>query len=139
MGLISTQRSVDPPVSWPLPPLPPPPTPQAAMDRKSFAYGLAAGAVAAGALAAAVPLVVRALGRAGPPSLDGSSREERCIAHVFAKAKRGDPASVLAAIDEFCWGQGFMMNVGDVKGKIVTRAVKDAAPRVVLEFGGYCG
>jgi len=109
------------------------------MDRKSFAYGLAAGAVAAGVAIAAVPAVKRLLSRPGAPSLDGSSREERAIAHVFAKAKRGDPASVLAAIDDLCWTQGFMMNVGDVKGKIVTDAVKAAAPRVVLEFGGYCG
>jgi catechol O-methyltransferase len=36
--------------------------------------------------------------------------------------------------------QGFMMNLGDVKGSIVKKEVTALkAPRLCIEFGGYCG
>lgn len=124
--------------------------------------GIAIGAVAAGAAAIAIPRLLRAF-RGTTPRLDGSTIEERLIAFVFANATSGDAASVLAAIDRFCWTQGaarlalccdvhayrdgcvcatcagFMMNVGDVKGELVKAEITRAAPNLALEFGGYCG
>jgi hypothetical protein len=35
--------------------------------------------------------------------LMGDSVEERCVLHVFKAAHKGDAASVIKAIDEFCW------------------------------------
>ena len=32
-----------------------------------------------------------------------------------------------------------MMNVGDVKGKIIDEALKETSPKVALELGTYCG
>jgi hypothetical protein len=35
--------------------------------------------------------------------LMGDTVEERCVLHVFKAAHKGDAASVIKAIDEFCW------------------------------------
>lgn len=77
-----------------------------------------------------------------PPQkrLDGSTVEEGAIVAVFKNGKRGDPASVLKAFDEYCWASHWMMNVGDVKGALVRTALAALPPGArVLEFGGYCG
>ncbi|MDQ3621432.1 MAG: class I SAM-dependent methyltransferase, partial [Verrucomicrobiota bacterium] len=39
----------------------------------------------------------------------------------------------------FCYGQSYMMNVGDEKGEILDAAIRRAAPRRLLELGTYCG
>lgn len=100
-----------------------------------------AAALAGAAVGAAVTAAVLRAGRSSHRKrLDGSTVEEGAVRAIFANAKRGDPVSVLAAFDAYCWAQHWMMNVGDVKGGIVRAALAGLPPgALVLEFGGYCG
>jgi len=70
---------------------------------------------------------------------DTTSKEVRLVEHVLKTAKKGDPDSVLKTIDTFGWGVEWMMNVGDLKGLILDRAIKARNPKTVLELGLYCG
>ena len=69
----------------------------------------------------------------------GDGREEALAAHVVATAAPGDPGDAIRAIDEFCYEQSFMINVGDEKGAILDAAIERAQPRRLLELGTYCG
>lgn len=69
----------------------------------------------------------------------GDGREEALTRHVLASARPGDPDDAVRVIDDFCYRQSFMMNVGDEKGEILDRAVRRARPRRLLELGTYCG
>jgi catechol O-methyltransferase len=69
----------------------------------------------------------------------GDGREEALAAYVAARARAGDLDDVIRVIDEFCYEQSIMMNVGDEKGAILDRAVRRARPRRLLELGTYCG
>jgi predicted O-methyltransferase YrrM len=62
------------------------------------------------------------------------------------KAKSGSPDSVLDTIDTHCWQSPahWMMNLGDVKGKIVDAALQALVSRTAgrltaLELGTYTG
>lgn len=52
---------------------------------------------------------------------------------------RGNPAKVLAAIDEFARTKKYLMNVGEDKGKIVTDVIRETRPETMVELGGYIG
>jgi catechol O-methyltransferase len=69
----------------------------------------------------------------------GDGREEALAEHVLATTPSGDPDAAIRAIDEFCSERSVMMNVGDEKGEILDRAVRRAAPSLLLELGAYCG
>jgi catechol O-methyltransferase len=69
----------------------------------------------------------------------GDGREEALAEYVTANAPPGDLDAAIRAVDEFCYGQSFMMNVGDEKGEILDSAVRRAEPRRLLELGTYCG
>ncbi|MGH9851920.1 MAG: O-methyltransferase [Blastocatellia bacterium] len=69
----------------------------------------------------------------------GDGREARLAEYVVARARRDDPADVIRIIDEYCYNQSIMINVGDEKGRILDAAVADARPARVLELGTYCG
>src|SRR5262249_50452278 len=69
----------------------------------------------------------------------GDGREEALAAYVATRARAGDLDDVIRVIDEFCYQQSIMMNVGDEKGEILDRAVRRARPRRLLELGTYCG
>ena len=69
----------------------------------------------------------------------GDGREAALGEHVLANARAGDLDDAIRAVDEFCYGQSFMMNVGDEKGEILDAAVRKAAPQRLLELGTYCG
>lgn len=69
----------------------------------------------------------------------GDGREEALAEHVTSKAVPGELDSAIAAIDEFCYGESFMMNVGDEKGALLDAAIRRAKPRRLLELGTYCG
>jgi len=69
----------------------------------------------------------------------GDGREEALAAYVAAHARAGGLDDVIRVIDEFCYEQSIMMNVGDEKGAILDRAVERARPRRLLELGTYCG
>ncbi len=68
----------------------------------------------------------------------GDGREEALGEYVLANARPGDLEDAVRAVDEFCYGQSYMMNVGDEKGEILA-AIRRAAPRRLLELGTYCG
>ena len=69
----------------------------------------------------------------------GDGREEALARHLAAQARAGDLDDVIRVIDEFCYEQSIMMNVGDEKGEILDRAVQRTRPRRLLELGTYCG
>ena len=69
----------------------------------------------------------------------GDGREERLAQYVAANARRGDAADVVRVIDEYCYNQSFLINVGDEKGAILDAAVRQVDARLVLELGTYCG
>ena len=69
----------------------------------------------------------------------GDGREEALAEHVTSTATRGDVDDAIRAVDEFCYGSSFMMNVGDEKGEILDAAIRRVEPRRLLELGTYCG
>jgi catechol O-methyltransferase len=69
----------------------------------------------------------------------GDGREEALAEYVAAHARHGDLDDVIRTIDEFCVTRKVMINVGDEKGEILDRAVRRAAPQLLLELGTYCG
>jgi catechol O-methyltransferase len=69
----------------------------------------------------------------------GDGREEALARYVTTHARAGDVDDAIRVIDEFCYGQSIMMNVGDEKGEILDRAVQRTRPRRLLELGAYCG
>jgi catechol O-methyltransferase len=69
----------------------------------------------------------------------GDGREEACLKHVQQTVPRGDPDAVLKAIDHFAYQSSFLINVGDVKGKILDEIVRKKNPMVAVELGSYIG
>jgi catechol O-methyltransferase len=69
----------------------------------------------------------------------GDGREEALAGHVTANAAAGDLEDAIRKVDEFCYAESFMMNVGDEKGEILDAAIRSAEPRRLLELGTYCG
>jgi catechol O-methyltransferase len=69
----------------------------------------------------------------------GDGREEALAQHVTSTAAPGDLDDAIRAIDEFCYGQSIMMNVGDEKGEILDTAIRRVDPHRLLELGTYCG
>lgn len=61
-----------------------------------------------------------------------------CLEYVKEHATRGDPASVIAVIDEFA-AKNRMMNVGSKKGAVVDAEIRKKKPVVMAELGGYTG
>ena len=60
--------------------------------------------------------------------------------YVAQHAERGDPASVLAAMDRYAHEVAFLMNLGPDKGPIVQELFEGLSPAArVLELGAYCG
>src|SRR5688500_1487924 len=69
----------------------------------------------------------------------GDGREEMLAKKVLSTARPGDPRDAISVIDNFGWGESFLMNVGDEKGAILDSALVKAAPKRILELGTYCG
>jgi len=59
--------------------------------------------------------------------------------HILTSAKQGDPDSVVAAFDSYCYNKFIMMNLGDIKGVIVDKVIEKLKPKVAVELGSYCG
>ncbi|XP_075904031.1 catechol O-methyltransferase B [Nelusetta ayraudi] len=72
-------------------------------------------------------------------TLTRSTRPQRLLGAVQKNATRGNPHSVLNAIDQFCRHTEWAMNVGDEKGCILDSVVSEVNPASVLELGTYCG
>ncbi|MGH2951010.1 MAG: O-methyltransferase [Solirubrobacterales bacterium] len=69
----------------------------------------------------------------------GDGREQALAEHVLASARRDDLDAAIRVVDEFCYEQSFMINVGDEKGEILDSAIRRVAPQGLLELGTYCG
>ncbi|XP_066301537.1 catechol O-methyltransferase-like [Branchiostoma lanceolatum] len=67
------------------------------------------------------------------------SKEQRVLEYVLQNASRGDPESVLAAMDKYGMEKEWLMTVGEHKGPILDRFVKETAPQTMLELGTYMG
>ncbi|CAL1168115.1 unnamed protein product, partial [Cladocopium goreaui] len=101
------------------------------------------------ALLLAAPSAARSSGRAkenGPFTFQDSTPEELLEAVKALEAPSRSPEAVLAAIDEFAWQKQWLMNVGDVKGRVLDAALKEAlrlnsgrAAFTALELGTYLG
>lgn len=74
---------------------------------------------------------------------EGDGREARVLAYIeshptIAEA-RGNPAKILALMDEFSAQQDFLISVGPDKERLLTGIIAAEAPRVLVELGGYVG
>jgi catechol O-methyltransferase len=69
----------------------------------------------------------------------GDGREAALADYVVANARQGDLDDAIRAVDEFCYRESFMINVGDEKGEILDAAIERAQARRLLELGTYCG
>lgn len=69
----------------------------------------------------------------------GDGREAALGEYVRTHAPAGDVDAAIAAVDEFAYGQKYLINVGDEKGEILDAAIRRAEPRRLLELGTYCG
>lgn len=68
-----------------------------------------------------------------------TTRPQRMLKAVQKNATKGNPESVISAIDYFCKHSEWAMNVGDEKGSILDSVVSEVNPSTVLELGTYCG
>ncbi|KAI9163962.1 putative catechol O-methyltransferase 2 [Paramyrothecium foliicola] len=70
-------------------------------------------------------------------------REIELLHFVYSRPNigeiRGSPKNVLAAIDEYARTKKYLMNVGEMKGKIVTDLILESKPKTMVELGGYVG
>ena len=69
------------------------------------------------------------------PKLEDSVKE-----FVFKNAIKGNPDSVLSVMDQFALKERFLMNVGDVKGKLLVDEINKLGTNLnILELGCFCG
>lgn len=71
----------------------------------------------------------------------GKTKEERMLEFVKENAAASNSTEVVESIDKFC-DDNWMMNFGDVKGKIVDDLIKKHGVhkiKTAVEFGGYVG
>ncbi|XP_016411750.1 catechol O-methyltransferase-like [Sinocyclocheilus rhinocerous] len=71
--------------------------------------------------------------------MTGSTRPQRMLKAVQKNATKGDPESVISAIDYYCRHKEWAMNVGDEKGLILDSVLTEVNPSTALELGTYCG
>src|SRR5918997_3619031 len=69
----------------------------------------------------------------------GDGREEALAQRVLADARPGDLDDAIRVVDEFAYGESFLINVGDEKGALLDGAIERVQPRLLLELGTYCG
>ena len=65
----------------------------------------------------------------------GSSDTAALLDYVLRKSRPGDIQSVINTIDYFAWNKKWLMNIGDIKGKILDDAVRERNPATILEIG----
>ena len=69
----------------------------------------------------------------------GDGREAALADYVTANATPGDVDDAIRVVDEFCYRETFMINVGDEKGALLDAAIRRVRPGRLLELGTYCG
>ena len=89
----------------------------------------------------ALPWALRTLGASVRARLGGEPElKEAALRFAKEHATRGDPESVLRALDRYAREQRFLMNVGDEKGPLLEDTVRAAgASARVLELGSFVG
>lgn len=89
----------------------------------------------------AVPWALRTVAREVASRLHGEPPvREAALRWARDRANPGDPASVLAALDRFAVERRFLMNVGDEKGPLLDRIVREIGPAArILELGTFVG
>ncbi|PSR79465.1 S-adenosyl-L-methionine-dependent methyltransferase [Coniella lustricola] len=74
---------------------------------------------------------------------EGDGREARVLAYIESHSSiaeaRGNPTRILRLMDEFAAQEDFLISVGVYKERVLTGIVAAAAPRVLVELGGYIG
>lgn len=65
--------------------------------------------------------------------------QDRLWNYVESRSEEGNPDSVLAAFDDYCYNYEWSWSIGDKKASILTKVVQEAAPKVALECGTFCG
>lgn len=58
---------------------------------------------------------------------------------VLKEDNKNSPQAILDTIDNFGWNKAFLMNIGDEKGFLLERAIKEKNPKNCLELGVYLG
>ena len=58
---------------------------------------------------------------------------------VLKKDNKNNPQAILDTIDHFGWNKAFLMNIGDEKGFLLEKAIKEKKPKNCLELGVYLG
>eukprot|EP00808_Paulinella_micropora_P012839 g2383.t1 len=67
-------------------------------------------------------------------------QDAELVEWILQTAEKGNPQSVLDAIDKHCKQPGhWRMNVGPVKGKILDEELKRKRPKYTMEWGAYLG
>ncbi|XP_039263375.2 catechol O-methyltransferase-like [Styela clava] len=77
--------------------------------------------------------------RAESPTAHYHEGPEDVVEYVKEKAKSGNSDDILRVTDEYGWNVRGIMNVGDVKGKILDEIFQKADPTIVLELGSFIG
>ena len=66
-------------------------------------------------------------------------KELEVLEIVKKKAIKNNPNSILKIIDDYAYKSTFLMNIGDQKGEILDKAIKDSQATNILELGVYLG
>ena len=66
-------------------------------------------------------------------------KELEVLELVKKKAIKNNPNSILKIIDDYAYKSTFLMNIGDQKGEILDKAIKDSQAPNILELGVYLG
>ncbi|MDZ4731091.1 MAG: class I SAM-dependent methyltransferase [Xanthomonadales bacterium] len=67
------------------------------------------------------------------------TRDIKVLEYVRKNTEPGNPAAVLAAMDQFARNDTWLMNIGPAKGEVLMEALRSSAARKVLEIGAFCG
>ena len=58
---------------------------------------------------------------------------------IYQEIIDNNPNSILKIIDDYAYKSTFLMNIGDQKGEILDKAIKDSRATNILELGVYLG
>jgi catechol O-methyltransferase len=58
---------------------------------------------------------------------------------VLKNANKNNPQAILDTIDNYAWNEAFLMNIGDEKGLLLEKAIREKNPVNCLELGVYLG
>ena len=65
----------------------------------------------------------------------GDGREAKLAEYITKHATPGDLEDAIRVVDEYAYNESFLINVGEVKGKILDDAVRRAKAKTILDLG----